>query len=63
MFSFLGVFFNVCEKYCKPFTVQHYVAGCVSLVPRLTLLDLQTNWTYKCILRMDLICMKGTYCI
>ena len=62
---FWGVCFlmcYLCEKYCKPFTVQHYVAGCVSLVPRLTLLDLQTNWAYKCSLRMDLICMKGTYC-
>ena len=35
----------------------------VSQVPRLTLLDSQTNWTYKCTLRTQFICMQGTYCI
>ena len=27
------------KKYCKPITVQYYIAGNVSWVPRLTLLD------------------------
>ena len=35
----------LCEKYYKPITVQYYMADCVSWVPRLTLLDLRTNWT------------------
>ena len=36
-------FFNdlLCEKYCKPITVQYYIADCVSSVPRLTSMDLQ----------------------
>ena len=34
----------LCENYYKPITVQSYQADCVSWVPRLTLLDLQTNW-------------------
>ena len=33
------------KKYYKPITVQHYRAGCVSWVRRLTLLNLRTNWT------------------
>ena len=37
--------FYLCEKYYKPVSIQYYIAGCVSWVPRLTLLDLQTNWT------------------
>ena len=39
--------YYLCEKYYKLIPVQHYIADCVSWVPRLTLLDLQTNWTYK----------------
>ena len=35
--------------------VQHYIADCVSWVPRLTLLDLLTNETYKRALRTELI--------
>ena len=35
-------------KYYKPITVQDFIANRVSWVPRLTLLDLQTNWTYGC---------------
>ena len=31
------------------------IADCVSWVPRLTLLDLRTNWTYKRTLRMELV--------
>ena len=30
---------------CKPITVQYYIAISVSWVPKLTLLDLWTNWT------------------
>ena len=32
--------YNSCEKYHKPFTVQYYIANCVSWVSRLTLWDL-----------------------
>ena len=32
--------YNLCEKYYKPITVKYYIAGCVSWVPRLTLLGL-----------------------
>ena len=35
--------YYLCEKYYKPLTVQYYIADCVSWVPRLTLLDLQTR--------------------
>ena len=45
------------EKYHKPITVQYYIADCVNWVPRLTLLNLQTNWTYEHALRMELIRM------
>ena len=46
MFYFV-CFFNVLFvwKYYKPAIVQYYIAYCVSWVPKLTLLDLQTNWT------------------
>ena len=37
--------YYLCEKYYKPITVQYSIANCVSWVPRLTLLDLQTNQT------------------
>ena len=37
----------LCEKYYKPITVQYYIANCASWVLRLTLMDLQTNWTYR----------------
>ena len=37
--------YYLCEKYYKPIMVQYYTADYVSWVPRLTLLDLQTNWT------------------
>ena len=44
------------EKYCKPIiTVQYYIADCVSWVPKLTLLDLRTNWTYECVLGTELV--------
>ena len=35
------------EKYYKPFIVHYYIADYVNWVPRLTLMDLQTNWTYE----------------
>ena len=56
---FLCLFFMyyLCEKYYKPITVQHYIANCVSWVPRLTLLDLGTNWTYERALGMELVHM------
>ena len=46
-----------CEKFYKPITVQYHIANCVSWVPRLTLLDLWTNWTYECALGMELVHM------
>ena len=49
--------YYLCEKYYKPITVQYYIADCVSWVPRLTLLDLGTNRTYRCTLGTELICM------
>ena len=49
--------YYLCEKHYKHITVQYYIAHCVSWVPRLTLLDLQTNWTYECTLRTELIPM------
>ena len=64
MFYFLCLFsmyIYLCEKYDKPITVQYYIADCVSWVPRLTLLDLQTNHTYERTLRTELIHMKGTH--
>ena len=56
---FLCLFFMYysCEKYYKPITVQHHIADCVSWVPKLTFLDLQTNWTYERALGTELICM------
>ena len=57
LFLCLFVTYYLCEKYYKPITVQYCIADCVSWVPRLTLLDLQTNWTYKCALRMELVQM------
>ena len=50
------------EKYYKPITVQYYIANCVSWVPKLTLLDLRTNWIYEHALGIEPVCMQGTYC-
>ena len=44
-FLYFIFMYYLCEKYCKPTTVQYYIVNCVSWVPRLTLLDLQTNGT------------------
>ena len=61
MFSlfFVCLFFMYyfCEKYYKSITVQYYIADCVSWIPRLTLLDLGTNWIYERALGMELIRM------
>ena len=53
--------YYLCETHYKPITIQCYTANCVSWVPRLTLLDLETSWTYECTLGMELIHMEGTY--
>ena len=47
MFRFCVCFlmYYLCEKSYKAITVQYCLADCVSRVPRLTLLDLRTNWT------------------
>ena len=39
--------YYLCEKYYNLITVQYCIDDCVSWVPRLTLLGLGTNWTYK----------------
>ena len=54
-FAFVFFMYYLCGKYCKPITVQYYIADCVSWVPRLTLLGLLTNWTYECVLEMELV--------
>ena len=48
------------EKYYKHITVQCCVANCVSWVPRLTLLDLQTNCTYEPAPGMEPVPINGT---
>ena len=53
----LSFMYYLCEKCYKPITVQYYIADCVSWVPRLTLLDLRTNWTYECALGTEFVCM------
>ena len=40
-------------------TVQHYIANCILWVPRLTLLDLWTNWTYNALLEWNLLVCRG----
>ena len=54
---YLFFMYCLCEKYYKPITVQYYIAYCVSWVPRLTLLDLGTDWTYESALRTELVHM------
>ena len=49
--------YYLCEKYYEAFIVQYCVADCVSWVPRLTLLDLQINWTYERALGTELVSM------
>ena len=57
MFSFLCLFFMyyLCERYCKPITMQYHIANCVSWVPKLTLLVLGTNQTQECTFGTKLI--------
>ena len=43
-FYFLFFIYYLYEKYYKPIIVMYYIASCVGWVPRLTLLDLRTNW-------------------
>ena len=45
------------EKYFKSVTIQYYVVDCVGWIPRPTLLNLETSWTYKHALGMELIHM------
>ena len=61
-FALVFVMDYLCEKCHKPSTVPHYIAICVSWVPRLTLLDSWTNWPHKHALQMEHICSQGTYC-
>ena len=44
---FLCSFFcaDMYEKYYKPMRVKYDIAKCISWAPRLTLSDLQTNWS------------------
>ena len=35
--------YHLCEKYYQPITAQYYIADCVSWVPKLTLLGLETH--------------------
>ena len=39
---------------------HYYLAGCVSWIPKLTLLDFWTNRTYECTLRMEHVCQGLT---
>ena len=49
--------YYLCAKYYKPIVVQHYKADHVSWAPRLTLLDLLTNWTDRHAVGVGLIHM------
>lgn len=56
--------YTICVKsIINVYYIQYYIADCVNWVPRLTLLGLGTNWTYKCALRMESVGMQGTYYI
>ena len=46
--------YYLCEMYYKLITVQYYTVNCVSWVPRLTLLNLQTHWAYEHTLKTEL---------
>ena len=56
MFVFMYYLYG---KYYKPIIEQNDTVECISWVPRLTLLDLQTGFN-KCALGMELACMRGT---
>ena len=51
--------YYLCEKYDKPIRVQCYKADCVSWACRLSLLGLETNWTYKHTLGMELVMCRA----
>ena len=57
VFIFCICFFMycLCEKYYKLIIVQYCTANCVSWVPRLTLFDLQTNWTEEHAFGMEFV--------
>ena len=47
--------YYLCVKFYKPVTVQYCITDCISWVPRLTLLDSGTIWTYIHAFGMELI--------
>ena len=47
--------FYLWEKYYQLIAIQYWIANYASWVPRLTLLDLGTNWTYERALGTELI--------
>ena len=47
--------YYLCLTFYKAVTVQYCITDYISWVPRLTLLDLGTNWTYKHVLGTELI--------
>ena len=51
--------YYLCGKYYEPLTVKHYVVSCASWVPRLTLLNFQTNWAWEYALGTELIRSRG----
>ena len=60
MFYLLSLFlkYYLCEKYYKPITVQYHIADRVSWISRLTLFDIQTNWTFEHSLRTKPVRMR-----
>ena len=59
VFVFLCI---ICAKSIyKAVAVQYCIVDCISWVPSQTFLE-RTNWAYERSLRMELVCMQGTYC-
>ena len=60
--SFIFCVYFLCiicmKKYYKPITVWYYIADFVSWVPRLTMLDIQANWTNS-LLELNLFVCRG----
>ena len=56
--------YYLCEKHHKPIVVQQCIASCVSWVPKLTFLNLQTHWIYECTMEWNsFLCWEGGgYC-
>ena len=46
--------YYLCEKYYEPITIRYYIAS-VIWAPRVSLLDLQILWIYKCVLVTELV--------